>query len=107
MRESRSRLVPGGGEASFSVAEIPEQWRRLLDECLKPTLEGRFKTVPEAMQALPSKAGHAEVSSANTWHISRRKMMVLGASAGAGAAVGVWLETPIPRSRFSIRTRFT
>ncbi|MGP8252061.1 MAG: protein kinase domain-containing protein [Terracidiphilus sp.] len=80
------------GEASFTAAEVPEHWRPLVEGCLKLAVEERFKTIPEAMQSLPSKAGDAEKRISSGQFISRRKMLVLGAS--AGAAAGVWLEWP-------------
>jgi serine/threonine protein kinase len=51
-------LLPGKkGASSFRTSEIPEPWRRFVEGCLKPAVEERFKTVPQAMQALPSNAG--------------------------------------------------
>jgi serine/threonine protein kinase/tetratricopeptide (TPR) repeat protein len=108
-RSPRNPLRRGkSGDASFNVVEIPEPWRRFVEGCLRPAVETRFQTVPEAMQALPSKAGHAEVRPANTQTVSRRRMLVLGASVSAGAAAGAWLEwprilnflNPLPSTRF-------
>jgi eukaryotic-like serine/threonine-protein kinase len=82
------------GEPSFSATEIPGPWRPFVEGCLKFAVEERFKTVPEAMQSLPSNAGLADVRSSSGQRISRRKMLVLGASAGAGAAAGIWLGWP-------------
>ena len=52
-----SLLVGKKGASSFRASEIPEPWRRFVEGCLKPAVEERFKTVPEAMQALPLNAG--------------------------------------------------
>jgi serine/threonine protein kinase/tetratricopeptide (TPR) repeat protein len=83
------------GMVSFAAAEIPASCRRFLDGCLTPVVEKRFKTVPEAMQTLPALGGHGAFAAASAQRISRRKMLVLGASASAGAAAGVaWLEWP-------------
>jgi eukaryotic-like serine/threonine-protein kinase len=80
------------GEASFSAKEIPVPWRPFVEGCLKFAMEERFKTVPEAIEALPSKAGSADIRVSSGQRISRRKVLVLGASAGAAAAA--WLEWP-------------
>jgi serine/threonine protein kinase len=95
-------------KASFSGAEIPEPWRRFVEGCLRPAVEERFQTVPEAMQAMPTQAPRAEVRTPSGRRISRRKMVVLGAGASAGAAIGVWLDwaqvlnviDPLPSTRF-------
>jgi len=95
-------------KASFNTAEIPEPWRRFVEGCLRPAVEQRFQTVPEAMQAMPAQAGRTEVRTRNGLRISRRKMVVLGAGASAGAAIGVWLDwaqilnvvDPLPSTRF-------
>ena len=77
-----------------ATAEIPEPWRRFVEGCLRPAAEQRFKTVPEAMQTLPLEAGSPEVRAASAPRISRRTMLVLGASASASAAAGAWVEWP-------------
>ena len=51
-----SLLVGKKGASSFRASEIPEPWRHFVEGCLKPAVEERFKSVPEAMKALPSKA---------------------------------------------------
>ena len=96
------------GDASFSTAEIAEPWRRFLQGCLSPAVEKRFRTVPEAIGALPSSLGHTDDRPATAQRISRRKVLVLGASVSAGAAAGAWLEwqrilnivDPLPSTRF-------
>ena len=103
-----SLLRGKSGEASFSASEIAEPWKRFVAGCLKSSVEERFKTVPEAMQALPTTPGLSQSSSANARRMSRRKLLVLGASATAGAAAGAWLEwphivnvvDPLPSTRF-------
>ena len=95
-------------KASFNLAEIPEQWKRFVEGCLRPAVEQRFQTVPEAMQAMPARAVHTESRSSSGQRISRRKMVVLGAGASAGAALAVWLDwaqivnvvDPLPSTRF-------
>ncbi len=95
-------------KASFNLAEIPEQWKRFVEGCLRPSVEQRFQTVPDAMQAMPTLAVRAESRSSIGQHISRRKMVVLGAGASAGAALAVWLDwaqivnilNPLPSTRF-------
>jgi serine/threonine protein kinase/Tfp pilus assembly protein PilF len=96
------------GDGSFSAAEVPEPWRRFMQGCLSSALEKRFRTVPEAMQALPSSVGQTDDRPATAQRISRRKMLVLGASVSAGVAAGAWLEwphilniaNPLPSTRF-------
>lgn len=96
------------GDASFSTAEIAEPWRRFMLGCLSPAVGKRFRTVPEAMQTLPSSLGHADDRPVKAQRISRRKVLVLGASVSAGAAAGAWLEwprilnvvDPLPSTRF-------
>lgn len=80
------------GEASVRASEIPKPWRPFVEGCLRLDVDQRFKTVPEAIEALPSKAGSGEIRIASGHPISRRKVLILGA--GAGAAAGVWLEWP-------------
>lgn len=102
--------VPHGknAQAPIKAAEIPEPWRRFVEGCLRPAVEERFQTVREAMQAMPAQAGSGEVRTSIGQHISRRKMLVLGAGAGAGTAIGAWLEwprvvnliDPLPSTRF-------
>jgi eukaryotic-like serine/threonine-protein kinase len=82
------------GKGSLRVTEIPDTWMRFVEGCLSPAVEGRFKTIPDAMRALPLTVGHADVHSASAPHLSRRKMLVLGASASAGAVAGAWLGWP-------------
>jgi eukaryotic-like serine/threonine-protein kinase len=105
----RSALRRGKrGDASLRAAEVSEPWRRFVEGCLRPAIEKRFQTVPEAMQALPLKAGHAAVFPGKAGVLSRRKMLVLGAGVSAGAAAGAWLEwprilnvfEPLPATRF-------
>ena len=94
-------------KASFNLAEIPEQWKRFVEGCLRPAVEQRFQTVPEAMQAMPAQAARTESRSSSRQRISRRNMVVLGASASAGAALAVWLDwtqilnvlDPLPSTR--------
>jgi eukaryotic-like serine/threonine-protein kinase len=96
------------GEASIGAAEIPEPWKRFVEGCLKPSVEERFKSVPEAMQLLPSTTAIGQFSSANARSMSRRKLLVFGVSATAGAAAGAWIEwphivnvvDPLPSTRF-------
>ena len=38
---------------SFSVAEIPEPWRRFVEGCLKPAVEDRFQTSPKRCRRCP------------------------------------------------------
>lgn len=98
----------GKNGAAISVAEIPEPLRRFVDGCLRPAVEERFKTVPEAMQSLPPKAVPVEDRYPSRQHMTRRKMLVLGASVSAGVASGAWLEwphimnvvDPLPSTRF-------
>ena len=93
---------------TFNVAEIPESWRPFVEGCLRVAVEKRFKTAPEAMQALPSRGEHPDVRIASAPGISRRKMLLLGASAGAGAVAGIWqqwphivnLVDPLPATKF-------
>jgi serine/threonine protein kinase/predicted Zn-dependent protease len=95
-------------KASFNTAEIPELWRRFVEGCLRPAVEQRFQTVPEAMQAMPALAVRSESRSSSGQRISRRKMVVLGAGASAGAALAVWLDwaqivnvvDPLPSTKF-------
>jgi serine/threonine protein kinase/Flp pilus assembly protein TadD len=83
------------GAVSSAAAEIPATWRRFVEGCLRPAVEERFKTVPEAMQALPSQAGNGAFAAASAQPISRRKILVLGASASVCTAAGfAWLEWP-------------
>ncbi|HEX3985274.1 MAG TPA: protein kinase [Acidobacteriaceae bacterium] len=81
-------------QSSSNAAEIPGAWRRFIGGCLKPEMEKRFQTIPEAMQALPSEAVSAEVSPERAQRITRRKMLAWGTGASAAAAAGVWLEWP-------------
>lgn len=92
----------------FNAADIPEPWRRFVAGCLKPAVEERFRTVPDAMLAMPAPAVRAESRSSIGPRISRRKMVILGAGAGAGGALAVWLDwaqilnvlDPLPSTRF-------
>jgi serine/threonine protein kinase/thioredoxin-like negative regulator of GroEL len=100
-------------KASFNAAKIPEpkipeQWERFVEGCLRPGVDERFQTVPEAMQAMPALAVRTESRTSSGQRISRRNMVVLGAGASAGAALGVWLDwaqfvnilDPLPSTRF-------
>ena len=96
------------GEVGFSTAAVPEPWRRFVGGCLRPGVEKRFQTVPEAVRALPSSAACAEIGHGIGRRITRRKMLALGAGVSAGAAAGAWLEwprilnilDPLPSTRF-------
>ena len=98
----------GKSAAAFSMVDIPEPWKRFVDGCLKPAVEERFKSVPQAMQWLPAKGGPLEDRSLNRQRMTRRQWLVLGASATAGVASGAWLEwphivnvvDPLPSTRF-------
>ncbi len=102
MRRGKSVKMP------FNAADIPEPWRRFVVGCLKPAVEERFRTVPDAMLAMPAPEVRAESLSSSGPHISRRKMVILGAGAGAGGALAVWLDwaqilnvlDPLPSTRF-------
>lgn len=95
-------------QGSFKTGEVPEPWRRFVEGCLKPAEEERFQSVRQAMQAMPARAALGEARAPAARRISRRKMLELGAVAGAGAAVGTWLEwgrivnvmVPLPSTRF-------
>ncbi len=106
-RQPRISMPRGkSAEATFDPAEIPQPWRRFVEGCLRPAVEERFQTVREAMQAMPSQAALAKVRASSGQRISRRKMLMLGA--GAGAAAGAWLEwthilnlvDPLPATKF-------
>lgn len=96
------------GDGSFSASEIPAPWRCFVQGCLSPAVDKRFSTVPEALQVLPAAINHMDNRAATAHGISRRKMLVLGASVTAGAAAGAWLEwpqilnlaNPLPSTRF-------
>ena len=102
--------VPGGKSAqpAFISAQTPEPWRRFLEGCLRPSVEERYQTVRQAMLALPVLPVGAEGRTSLGTNISRRKILVLGAGAGACAAIGMWLEreqivnllAPLPSLRF-------
>jgi eukaryotic-like serine/threonine-protein kinase len=102
--------VPHGKNAQtpFQAAETPEPWRRFLQGCLMPAVEERFQTVRQAMEAMPAAAVSRELHTSRSDRFSRRKMLVLGAGASAGVAIGAWLErgqiadliTPLPSKRF-------
>jgi serine/threonine protein kinase/Tfp pilus assembly protein PilF len=102
MRRGKSVKTP------FNVAEIPEPWRRFIAGCLRPAVEERFQTVPDAMLAMPAVAARTENRSSSGQRISRRKIVLFGAGASAGAALGVWLDwvqivnvvDPLPSTRF-------
>jgi eukaryotic-like serine/threonine-protein kinase len=105
-----ARSLRGGrnGDVPFDTSEIPEPWKRFVGGCLRPAVEKRFQTVSEAMQALPSAIDSTETGSGYAQPISRRRMLVLGASVSAGAVAGAWLEwphilnvlDPLPSTRF-------
>jgi serine/threonine protein kinase/Tfp pilus assembly protein PilF len=104
----RSSRSGKNGDAAFNTADISDSWRRFIQGCLNPAVEKRFGTVPQAMAALPSSISGTEVRAAGAQHFSRRKMLLLGAGASAGAAAGAWLEwprilnlmDPLPSTRF-------
>jgi len=102
MRRGKSVKTP------FYAAEIPEPWRRFIAGCLRSAVEERFQTVPDAMLAMPAMAARSENRSSSRERISRRKMLLLGSGAGAGVALGLWLDwaqfvnilNPLPSTRF-------
>ena len=95
-------------EPKIPESKIPEHWKRFVEGCLRPAVEARFQTVPEAMQAMPALAARTESRSSSGLRISRRNLVVLGAGASAGAALAVWLDwaqilnvvDPLPSTRF-------
>jgi serine/threonine protein kinase/predicted Zn-dependent protease len=102
--------VPKGknAQAPFNSAEIPESWKRFVEGCLRPAVAERFQTVRQAMQAMPAQAARGQVRTSIGQRISRRKMLMMGAGASAGTAIGAWLEwphvvnliDPLPSTRF-------
>lgn len=95
-------------EGTLSPGQVPEVWRRFVSGCLKPAVEDRFQSIPEAVEALPPEIRSAETSHDTRRRITRRKALAWGASVTAGAAAGVWLEwprllnliEPLPSTRF-------
>jgi serine/threonine protein kinase/Tfp pilus assembly protein PilF len=96
------------GKVSLNTADVPFPWRRFVEGCLQPAVEDRFKSVPEAIQALPLSAAGAEVHPPSAQRTTRRRMIALGASVSAGLAGAAWLEwanivnliDPLPSTRF-------
>ena len=104
-----SALRGKSASTPFKSADIPEPWRRFVEGCLKPAVEERFKSVRQAMEAMPgAPATGGAVRARMGKRFSRRKMLVLGTGAGAGVVIGAWLEwgqivemlNPLPSTRF-------
>ncbi|HWZ01815.1 MAG TPA: tetratricopeptide repeat protein [Edaphobacter sp.] len=87
---------------------LPPEWKKAVRGCIEPDLSRRCRTIPEAMSPLgfePSTQGYA----AKPLHLSRRRMIQMGAGASSLAlAGGLWFEWPridlwihpIPEKRF-------
>jgi serine/threonine protein kinase len=86
-----SLLVGKEGASSFRASEIPKPWRHFVEGCLKPSVEERFKSVPEAMQALPSNAGQNDEAEplAGTGEVIPLTKFVAGAGSDVAMSVPV------------------
>jgi serine/threonine protein kinase len=79
---------------ALDPALIPAPWKRFVEGCTRPAVEERFKTVAEAISALPAPAAIVNVGEARPRRISRRQMILLGVGASSVTALAAWFEWP-------------
>jgi serine/threonine protein kinase/Flp pilus assembly protein TadD len=87
---------------------LPQQWRRLVEGCLEPRPDLRFKDIPAALQSLTNAATERIEDVPGPRFLTRRKMIALTATGCLAAAGGAWLEReklidwfePLPKKRF-------
>jgi len=99
--------------APASTADAPAQglapqWRQLVNGCLEPNPDLRFKDIPHALQSLVEAPVQQKEILHNSSFFTRRRMIALTATGCVTAAGGVWLERdklidwlePLPAKRF-------
>jgi serine/threonine protein kinase/tetratricopeptide (TPR) repeat protein len=102
----------GKGRRETLKELVPADWRRFVEGCLEATVEKRFQSVAEAMEALGAGGSRPRQSATLTQVlpiVSRRSVLLGGCAAVAGAAgwgtwvererIAFWLE-PLPEKRF-------
>jgi serine/threonine protein kinase/tetratricopeptide (TPR) repeat protein len=87
---------------------FPPPWRQLLNGCLQPNPDRRFKDIPSALQSLAEAPNDHAANLHTSPLLTRRKMIALSATGCLAVAGGAWLERdklidwlePLPSKRF-------
>jgi tetratricopeptide (TPR) repeat protein/tRNA A-37 threonylcarbamoyl transferase component Bud32 len=99
--------TPDGSVAALAQS-LPPPWRQLLNGCLEPDLDRRFKDIPSALHSLAEAPVERIDHVRNSPFLTRRKMIALTATGCLAVAGGSWLERerlmdwlePLPSKRF-------
>lgn len=86
----RVRGTPG----QALVTGVPAAWRKFVEGCLNPAVEGRFASIPEAMKHLPAGVAIDTTSTHRILGMSRRRLIGFSAAAVTGLAGSAILEWP-------------
>lgn len=87
---------------------FPSPWKQLLNCCLEPNLDRRYKDIPSALQLLDQAPIRPTDHLLSPSRLTRREMIALTATGCLAAAGGTWLEwdrfidwlEPLPSKRF-------
>jgi serine/threonine protein kinase/Tfp pilus assembly protein PilF len=105
----RLSLVRTPDNAKSSLTQsLPPMWRKLVNGCLEPNPDLRFKDIPTALQSLAQAPIESKGRRLGSRFLTRRKMIALTATGCLAAAGGAWLERdelidwlePLPAKRF-------
>lgn len=88
--------------------KLPGNWKAMIERCVEPDVANRYKTIAEAVGAVRPGNSSSRDLVPMVFKLSRRRMIGLGAAAGAVAAAGVslnwprisFLFEPLPEKRF-------
>jgi Tfp pilus assembly protein PilF len=103
---SSGNRLQTGKDAPFDA--LPSEWKRFIRGCIEPDPLRRFQTIPEAVSPLGFTELSTHRSAITRLHLSRRRMIELGAGASLALAGGIWFEWPkidqwihpLPEKRF-------
>jgi tetratricopeptide (TPR) repeat protein len=103
---SSGNRLQTGKDAPFDA--LPPEWKRFIRGCIEPDPSRRFQTIPAAVSPLGFTETSTAAAATRRLHLSRRRMIQLGAGASLALAGGIWLEWPkidqwihpLPEKRF-------
>jgi tetratricopeptide (TPR) repeat protein len=93
---------------STLTGSLSHPWKQLVNGCLEPNPDLRFKDIPSALQSLAQAPIEQKENLPGPRFLTRRKMVALTATGCLAAAGGAWLEwdkvmdwlEPLPAKRF-------